>query len=165
MLQSLVYSVLTLISGVVLSTTSCVTVVNTPPTGNNGGGSAPEKITVRFLNLTVFALDPLFYASSQPLGDVEVILFTPSNQIFADIGFAGRGIIPAGEPDEITIDCDQAVTIGTRGGQFINQDTGAAVGTGQQRFAGIGTIYQCGDTITLTYRAEGEGFATGLAAE
>ena len=59
MFQSLVYSVLTLVSGVVLSTTSCMTVINTPPSGgNNNGGGSTEKITVRFINSSPFALDP-----------------------------------------------------------------------------------------------------------
>ena len=158
---------------VLLAAASCITVVDTPSPGGGGGGGGdggggsgtPTTITVRFVNNSPWALDPQFYTTSAALGDPEQILFLPGNQVRTGFGFAGSGLIPGGQTDQVTLNCEQAITIGTRGGQFVDQDSGTEQGTGQQRVAGIQLSYSCGDTITLTYHANGEVFTTGPNVE
>lgn len=137
-------------------TTSCVEV---PPPGGDGGGG-PSTITVRWINATSSALDPQFYASPEPLGDPAVMLFVPQYQIVDGVGFAGSGLIPGGQTDEVVLDCETVATIGTLGGTFLNADTGEPIGTGQQRILSAQLNFVCGDTIVFTYRSGPEGFRT-----
>lgn len=143
-----------------LMQTTCTTVI-APPDGPPDGTPATQ-ITVRFVNQTLSALDVEFYASSQALGDPEAVLFLDGNRITAEIGFAGTGLIPAFQSDEILVNCDGARSIGTRGGRFVNSDTGVETGRGQQRVASLDLQYTCGDLVTITYSGAGD---TRLAFE
>ncbi len=125
-----------------LMQTTCTTVI-APPDGPPDGTPATQ-ITVRFVNQTLSALDVEFYASSQALGDPEAVLFLDGNRITAEIGFAGTGLIPAFQSDEILVNC------------------GVETGRGQQRVASLDLQYTCGDLVTITYSGAGD---TRLAFE
>jgi hypothetical protein len=79
------------------------------------------------------------------------------------IGFAGSGLVPAGQTDEVILPCDQALSVGTLGGRFVNQDTGAQVGAGSRYVLVQGSQFQCGSTITFTYVPSGTGFRTDVS--
>lgn len=144
---------------------SCVDVVN-PPGGNNGGGNpSTDSITVRFVNETPAALDPQFFASSQPLGDPELTLFLAENQVYSGIGFAGRGTMEPATTDEIDLSCDDAKAIGTRGGYFVDAGNGEFRGNGQQRYLAINQAYNCGSTVTFYFRQSGSTYTTSVLAE
>ena len=170
MFQMIIHSIATVLAGVVLSSGSCITVIDTPPPGNgggngNGGGGTTETLRIVIINDSPWALDPQLFATSAALGDPEQMLFIGGNQVTTGIGFAGGGLVPGGETDEVTLDCEEAITIGTRGGRFLNPDTGTLIGAGEQRVAGIQISYECADVITLRYRADGETFSTSLQVE
>jgi hypothetical protein len=137
--------------------------VQVEPPGNGGG--EPATITVRWINATASALDPQFYSSPEPLGDPAVMLFVPQYQVLDGVGFAGSGLIPGGQFDEVVIDCETVATIGTLGGEFRNPDTGEPSGTGQQRILSAPLNFVCGDTIVFTYRSGPEGFRTLFTVE
>ena len=110
-------------------------------------------VEVRFINDSAAALDVQFYASAEPIGeDPGTTLFSAANQIATGIGFAGTGLLPKQSSDELILDCDAAVAIGTPGGRFVSAETGEEVGTGQQRVAALDLQYVCGETITFLYR-------------
>ncbi|MHC4442081.1 MAG: hypothetical protein ACYTA5_05750, partial [Planctomycetota bacterium] len=122
-----------------------------------------NSVRIRFLNQSTQALDVQFYATASDLtnpADVNTVLFASGNQVTADIGFAGTGLIPAGKSDEITLDCAAARTLGTLGGRFVNENTGEQVGTGQQRAFSIDLQYSCGDTLSIIYQATSNGYQT-----
>jgi len=120
-----------------------------------------DSVRVRLLNQSGSALAVQLYASATA-GDAETVLFTEANEIVAGIGFAGTGLIPAGDNDEALLLCDDAVMIGTRGGQFVDADTGDVLGTGQQRYLELGAQFDCGDTISIIYRQSGDEYHTSL---
>jgi hypothetical protein len=157
--------------GILMQSGSCVTVTNLDPGGGPGSGEGPpptpSAVTVQFINQsTVNALDVQFHASAVPIGDdVNATLFDPANRVTEDIGFAGTGLIPAGETDQITLNCNSAVSIGTLGGLFRNPETGEEIGTGEQRAAEIDLQYYCGEVVTLSFLPSGTGFETILIVE
>ncbi|UCD27745.1 MAG: hypothetical protein JSV03_11635 [Planctomycetota bacterium] len=159
MFHNLIKSALCLTAGVLLQTSSCLIDASVEP----GSDVDPNNVRIRFVNQSSQALDVLFYATAADLtnpADVDTVLFTPANQVIANIGFAGSGLIPAGETDEITLNGANARTLGTRGGAFINKDTGEHLGTGQQRVFSINLQYSCGDTLSIVYKATATGYET-----
>jgi hypothetical protein len=144
---------------------SCVTITSVNPDDNGGGGGGGDanQITVRVVNASPNrAVDVQLYATGQGVGNPDTDLFIPANQRAAGIGFAGSGILPAGQTDEMTVACAEANAVGTRGGVFLNQDTGEAVGTGTQYVLFQITQFQCGSTIVFTYAPSGNGFLTSV---
>jgi hypothetical protein len=138
--------------------------------GGDGGDSGPPEtpgtIKVRFINSSVnYALDVQFYAVNFVTANVDQDLFQPANRIIGSVGFAATGLIPAGDVDSIELNCDGAMTIGTPGGYFIDEDTGAQVGQSTRWAAQLDLGYQCGDTITLIYKPQGDGFETDAFVE
>ncbi len=171
MIQALIRGLLAVAGGIVMQSGSCVSVTNVDPGGGPGSGEGPpptpSAVTVQFINQsTANALDVQFFASAAPIGDdVNTTLFDPANRVTQDIGFAGTGLIPAGETDEITLNCDAAVSVGTLGGLFKNPDTGEEIGTGEARVAEIDLQYYCGEVVTFGFRPSGATFETILIIE
>ena len=149
MFQSLARVSLCFFSGVLLETTSCL--VTTIPGDSDGSSVTRDSIRVRFVNQSNWALDVQFYATAET-GDAETVLFLDANLVTANIGLAGRGVIDAGQTDEIELPCTNAQTIGTRGGEFLDSESGESAGTGQQRIFALGEQYNCEETITFIYR-------------
>lgn len=140
--------------------------------GNTGTSPIPEPdpppttITIRLINASSqYAVDVELYTSSTPVSNIATDLFIDSKKVTESIGFAGTGLIAPGQVDSIQVECGQAVVIGTKGGRFVNIETGAEIRPGQQRVAQMGMLYQCGDIITLRYRPDGEAFTTDLFVE
>ncbi len=162
MFQSLVRASFCMVAGVLLQGPGCLTV----PLPEDSGGSSVDRdhIRVRFLNQSNWALDVQFYATGE-VGDAETVLFLDANQVTAEIGLAGRGLILAWETDEIVLLCDNARTIGTRGGDFLNAEGGESAGTGEQRVFVLGEQYNCEETITIVYRGDGDTFETSYLVD
>ncbi len=150
-----------------LSGQSCITVSNNPVPGGGDDNPPPEptEITVRFINSTDRVVDVQFYTTGQAVANVDTDLFTPANLIAANIGFAGTGILEARGRDQITLSCDVATTLGTRGGRFLDADSGELIGTGRQQVLFTHLQYVCGNVITFTYNESGGAFSTGHAVE
>jgi hypothetical protein len=134
--------------------------------GSDGNGSsvASDRVRVRFVNRTTWALDVQFYAAPET-GDPATALFIEANRITTDIGFAGSGLLPVLDTDEILLDCANAQMIGTLGGEFLDPETGEASGTGQQRSLTIDQQFTCQETITFIYKMDGETFQTSILVD
>jgi hypothetical protein len=171
--RSLVFSRIALVSIVLVSLplAGCTVTVadpNPPADGNNDADDNRQPpppsniIKVRFINETDVAVDVQFYASATPVdaNDIDNTLFVPGNLRTLSIGFAGLGVIPPGEVDEITLDCSNASAIGTKGGLFTDVETGELLGAGRQRFLLIDNQYGCNDTITIFYKPDGDTYNT-----
>ncbi len=151
------------VTALLLPGSTCVTVTNLIP-GDGGGGGGSNQVTVRVINASPnLAVDVQIYATGQAVNNPDTDLFIPANQQVAGLGFAGSGVVAAGQTDEITLACDQALVVGTLGGRFLNQDTGAQVGTGTRYVLFQGSQYQCGSTIIFTYTPSGSGFRTDVS--
>lgn len=162
MFHNLIQSAICLTAGVLLQTSSCLVDANVQPTGGSSQVDT-NLVSIRFLNQSSQALDVQFYATATDLinpADVNSVLFTSANHIVANIGFAGSGLIPAGDSDEITLACAGAHTLGTLGGRFVNENSGEQVGTGQQRAFSINLQYNCGDTLSIIYSGSADGYTT-----
>jgi len=141
-------------------------VADLPGPMDDGTTEAPSTVRIRFVNASArYALDVQFYASAAGVGDPSAELFIPEKRIVGDIGFAGTGLIPAGQIDSTELACTNATTIGTLGGRFVDQDTGQQVATGQQRLYGLGAQYMCGDTITFRFYEAGASVGIQLVIE
>lgn len=154
-------------SAILATGQSCVTTVDTgDPGGNNnvGGGVGTTQITVRMINASPnAAVDVQLYATANNISYPDTELFIPVNQQLAGIGFAGSGILQPGQTDEVQINCVNALFIGTAGGNFLNVDSGALLGTGTRYFLVQGGQFQCGSTIVFTFVPSGSGFRTDVA--
>jgi hypothetical protein len=156
--------ILCALTGAVLPMSACIQIGPGDDGGDGGGDSSPE-LTVRFENHTLRAVDVQLYATGQPVNILEADLFAPANQVTQGIGFAGSGVIQAGASDEVVLTCANVNTIGTRGGRFLDQDSGEQVGIGQQRVLFLGLQFACGDQVTFIYSSSGGGFQTSLRIE
>ncbi len=117
------------------------------------------KIRVVFRNLAInYAVDVQFYATGNPVVDPDTDLFVEPNRVLGPaedpIGWAGTGLIPAGNEDSIELDCAAARVIGTLGGEFVTEDTGVGVGTGTRRIAVQEQQFNCGEVITFTFQIQ-----------
>jgi hypothetical protein len=126
----------------------------------------PSTIHMQFANgSTAYAADVQFYASATPVTDPATELFIPEKRIIGNLGFAGTGLIPAGQVDTTEIACTNAVVVGTLGGRFIDQESGQEIAHGTQRLYRIGEGYACGDTITFRFQPDGQGVSIQLLIE
>lgn len=142
---------------------SCVTVTNNGPGPDGDDTGEPGQITVRLVNATNQAVDVQLHATGQAVSDLDAEFFIPAHQIVAGIGFAGSGLLEAGQTDEVVLPCTDAAILGTRGGRFLDRDTGEEIGAGTRYVLFLGGQFQCGGTIVFTYAAAGTGFQTGLS--
>lgn len=170
MLQWMCSVLLTATAGIVMQTGGCASVISPGQDGEPTEPDAPAQpantITVRFANESASALDVQFFASPNPPGDdIAMTFFDAANQIVTDIGFAGTGIIASEATDILTLNCSDAATIGTLGGEYLNADSGLVVGTGKQRVAQLGLQYDCGDRVTFIYLFNGDAFDTTLVID
>ncbi|HOB74370.1 MAG TPA: hypothetical protein PKG54_07580 [Phycisphaerae bacterium] len=151
---------------VFLPAIACITVTNESGDDGRGGGrtfttslaitspgaSSSDTITVRLVNATATrAVDVQLFATGQGVGDLDTEFFIPANQLLADIGFAGSGILVPASDDQITLACADALIVGTLGGRFLNEDTGEEIGTGSRFVLFQGSQFACGSTITFTF--------------
>ena len=128
-----------------------------------GGEAVAEIVTIRFRNLTVEeAVDVEFYASQNPMANLPDDLLVEENLVTASIGIAGTGIVQPLEEDVIEFPCEAGLTIGTRGGEFLDNETGEPRGMGEPRWAQEGPLALCGAVVTFEFAGDGVEFATAL---
>jgi len=129
--------------------------------GGSGLGVPADSIRVIFENLTARALDVEFYHSADQVTDVDSQLFIPANKL-TDLGFAGTGLLQPLATETTDLSCDQARTIGTSGGRFMDADDGSELGAGTRRVLVLDESIQCGETLRLRYTETATGFETGF---
>ncbi len=117
----------------------------------NGNGEEKTTVTIRVKNTTfVLGVAPQVYATPDAVVDPNADLFVGANRLFQTINF-GSGILPHGYTESVELDCADARVIGTLGGRFYKQD-GTVVGDGQTVILTQGLQFNCGDTLTFTYK-------------
>lgn len=136
---------------------------------NNDDKDMPDNtVRVRFTNFsTTNAVRVQFFVSSETG-------ITPPDELFvqqfdvtetSSIGVAGSGIVGPQSDDEIEINCADNLIIGTLGGEFLDDNSGKVVGQGDQsRWLVFGGQFDCGATITYSYRSAG-GFSVTQEVE
>lgn len=128
-----------------------------------GGAPASDTVTIAFRNhATTDAVDVQFYASNAVLNDVALELFADVNKVQSNIGVAGTGIIEPGEGDVITLPCADDLTIGTAGGRFLDNETGAVRGQGVMRWAEERPLGLCGAVVRIDFSVTGANFDTSI---
>lgn len=146
----------------------CVVQINTDDGGGSSGGdSTPQTVRIRVINLTTRALDPEIYVSPEVLADPND-LFDESHK-FTRLGVGLLGVLGPGDSDTITLDCDEAMMIGTKGGVFGGGDDGNDLsdpaGTGRRIILIQDQSVFCGDRVTFRYRRESGEFTTTFDVE
>lgn len=132
-----------------------------PP--GDGTQVADDMVRIRFKNLTIReAVDVEFYATNKPLENLPVDLFVAESLLTENIGVAGTGIIQPWRQDVIELPCTIDLTIGTRGGSFIDNESGEPRGVGTARWAQEGPLGLCGSTVTFEFSGREGDFTTTL---
>lgn len=126
-------------------------------------GPMQKTVTVDFWNLsTAEAVDVEFFAANEPLAMVPDDLLVPAHRVTASIGVAGTGILEPGNRDSIEFPCTDALTIGTAGGRFLDNETGEFIGAGTPRWVQEQPLGLCGSTVTLIFTSNANGLVTRL---
>lgn len=137
--------------------------VNRPPVEDGVGPVDANHVLVRFYNLSmVDAVDVQFHAAEGPLGDVDNELFVEANRVTGQVGVAGTGLLEPGDRDVVNVPCAVGLIIGTQGGAFIGNETGAPQGMGQLRWAAEGAQFSCGAVITFYFTSTSDGYETQM---
>ncbi len=126
----------------------------------------PEQdvVTVRFRNFSIIeAVHVEFFASTTSLSNLPDDLFVPENSVTASIGVAGTGIIVPLSEDVLEFPCTDGLILGTTGGSFVDNETGAPLGVGMSRWVQEGPLALCGHTVTFEYFSEVGAFMTVLS--
>ncbi|GEM_PF-974082 len=130
------------------------------PTEN---GPDPDTVTVVFRNQTeTDAVDVQFYASNAVLVNVTQELFVDANKVVSSIGVAGTGIIQPGDADVISLPCANDLSIGTAGGRFLDNETGAVSGQGVMRWVQERPLGLCGGVVRIDFSESGANFETSI---
>ncbi|RMF74793.1 MAG: hypothetical protein D6744_14145 [Planctomycetota bacterium] len=142
-----------------VSGAGCVVTIDPIDDGGDGGGdpgSQDGTVTIRVVNNTTTGLDPEIYLADGPVSESE--LFDDSRK-FVEFGVFGLGVIDALSSDSITVTCEQARMVGTKGGTF-GETVQDPQGTGTKRVLAQELQFNCGDRITFIYSRAGDGFET-----
>lgn len=135
-----------------------------PPVDDDPGTA--NKVTVRFINLTEDqAVDVEFYVEQEPIDNIPDDLFVAGNLITRSIGVAGSGLVPPRTADEISLDCNPDLIFGTRGGRFLDAESGDLVGEGEPRWVQEGPLGLCGTVVAIEFFRDGSGFRTGITVD
>ena len=124
-----------------------------------------DIVTIIFRNQTADdAVDVEFHTTNDPLEIVPADLFDPENgyQMLRNIGVGGGGRLPPEHEDTIELDCASGLTIGTRGGTFVDNETGDVRGSGVTRWLQEGAQFSCGDLVVFEFLRDGDEFRTEL---
>jgi hypothetical protein len=125
--------------------------------------SPGETVAVRFVNLTANeAVDVGFYATNDPVLILPDELLLEVNRVKTSIGVAGTGIIEPQSEDTIELACTADFSLGSTGGAFLDNDTGALLGVGQARWAQNEPLGLCGGTVTFVFHQDDEGYQTAI---
>jgi hypothetical protein len=128
-----------------------------------------SEVRVRFRNETTAAVETQFYATNEPVATIPDDLFVPANLVTvtadAGIGVAGRGLLTPNSSDSINLPCTENLLLGTTGGRFQDAEQGTDLGQGPRRWLQAGAVFDCGATITFTYKQEGDGFTVAVSQD
>jgi hypothetical protein len=124
------------------------------------GQPEADPISVRFVNTTQAVVETEFYTTNGPIANVPGDLFDTGNLVTRGIGVAGRGLLPPATADTIELPCTVGMLVGTTGGRFEDPDLGTLLGEGVQRYVIQGAVFDCGATVTFTYKVTEAGFTT-----
>lgn len=156
-----------ILTGLMLS--GCFMALPNTGDGANGGspsdGDRPEDrvVIVRFKNFTLDeAVDVEFFATNLPLSNLPDDLFLDIYRFTASVGIAGTGFVEPLVQDRIEFPCTNQLTLGTRGGRFVDNETGEFRGIGQPRWVTEGPLSLCGSVVTFEYHGNGLEFTTKL---
>lgn len=126
--------------------------------------SVQNVVTVRFRNFSLIeAVHVEFFASTTALQNLPDDLFVPENSVTASIGVAGTGIIVPLSEDVLEFPCADGLILGTTGGSFVDNETGAPLGVGMSRWVQEGPLALCGHTVAFEYFSETGVFMTILS--
>lgn len=132
---------------------------------DDDGTPPPDSVRVVLRNNhPSAAVDVDLFATATAVTNVDAELFTLANEI-GNLGFAGTGLIPAGDEDSVILSCAEARVIGTSGGRFVDPDSNEELGFGQPRVVSQDVSFSCGDTITFQFESRDGGFATPFFVE
>lgn len=124
------------------------------------------SVTVRFRNLSASeAVNVEFYASTAPLSAIPNDLFVEDNLVTSSIGVAGTGILEPLREDTLAMTCNSDLVIGTLGGSFLDNETGALLGLGQSRWSQDSAQGLCGREVLLEFGRFSGDFGTRLSIE
>lgn len=153
----------------IMLVTACSVTIEPIPRNDNGGAQdpPPEFVTIRFVNASPDqALQVEFYATNEPLEAIPADLFADNVYLVLEsIGLAGSGLLAPLSEDEIQFDCTEALTIGTLGGEFRDNETGEVLGRGSELFVPPGGFPLCGRTVVYTYFSTGGEYQTRFSFE
>ena len=136
-----------------------------PPVDGDDSAMA-NKVTVRFINLTEDqAVDVEFYVEEEPIDRIPDELFVAANLIQRSIGVAGSGLVPPRSADEISLDCNPDLIFGTRGGRFLDAESGDLEGEGKPRWVQEGPLGLCGSVVTIEFSSDGSEFNTRITVD
>lgn len=127
----------------------------------NPGLGGADQVVVRFVNLTQGeAVDVEFFASPTTLGVLPDDLFQESNRLVTSIGVAGTGIVEPQTQDAIALPCVDGMVLGTRGGRFVEVESGEPRGTGVPRWLAQAPLGLCGGMVSFEFGKVGDSFTT-----
>lgn len=113
-------------------------------------------VTVRFVNRSSnAAVDVQFFSTQSSELELPDDLFDESFSVRRDIGLAGTGILPPSVTDTIDIPCTANLTLGTKGGQFSDAETGDPLGIGDPRWLEDYPLGLCGAVVTFEFVPRG----------
>jgi len=143
-----------------------------PPTGDNSAGEnnnstvpGEASVLVRFVNETDVVVEVQFHATLDDIGGSADALFVPQYLVIQDIGVAGTGLLIPKSADTIKWPCTDGLIVGVAGGQFLDPNSGAELGTGPARIIQQGLVFDCGATITFRYQETDAGFSVAVSHE
>ena len=138
----------------------------TPPEDLTAGSINPglggaDQVVVRFVNLTQGeAVDVEFFASPTSPGVLPDDLFQEANRLVTSIGVAGTGIVEPQTQDAIALPCVDGLVLGTRGGRFVEVESGEPRGAGVQRWLAQTPLGLCGGMVSFEFGKVGDSFTT-----
>ena len=122
-----------------------------------------DTVLVRFRNLTLTdAVNVEFYATNDGVIMLPDDLFVDEHLIAKNLGVAGTGLIQPRREDIIDFPCTSQLVLGTRGGSFVDNDSGMERGVGTARWAQEGPLSLCGGIVTFIFHNTGDEFQTDL---
>jgi hypothetical protein len=134
--------------------------------GNPVGSPVAENtVLFRFVNASeMLGVDVEFFATGSAVTDFDAELFIDENQVTA-VGLFGRGVVPGMDTDEVEVECSEALNVGTRGGEFLDADTGEVLGRGKQFIFTRDVNFICGDVITFEFFEREDEFTTEISIQ
>ncbi len=141
--------------------------------GDGDSGDPAEVISIGFRNFaTTEAVRLDFYLARGAIADLPDSLFVAENLVGGDVdvdgqglGVANQAIVEARKQDWISVPCGAALTVGTTGGTFLDEESGEIRGVGTARWAQEDAQFSCGAVVVFEYAPGGDGFTTTLLIE